>query len=124
MDVCYNDEMTKQLLYSVTKKDFRVEQIRSSKSGGQRRDKVSTACRITHIESGAKGFSQDERQFDRNRRKAFRRLLETKEWKTWHRVETARRMGAFLDVEETVDKAMMPKNIKIEIKENEEWVLV
>lgn len=108
-------DRTRELLFSVTKKDFIVETMRSSKSGGQRRDKVSTAVRITHPDSGATGFSQDQRSQDQNKRLAFRRLLETKEWRDWHRIETARRMGQLLDIDEQVDRAMQIKNLKIEV---------
>lgn len=114
--------MQKELLFSVTKKDFKIEAIRSSKSGGQRRDKVSTACRITHIASGATSTCQDQRSFEQNKRLAFRRLLETPKWKTWHRIEVARRSGLLDDVEEYVERSMRPENIKVEIKENGRWV--
>lgn len=79
-----------ELLFSITKKDLKIEQLLSSKSGGQRRDKVQTAIRITHPASGAIGFSQDQRNQFENKRKAFQRLVESKQFIDWLTIEAAK----------------------------------
>ena|SRR3989304_1011197 len=114
--------MNKQLLFSVTKKDLIVETFRSGKKGGQRRDKVSTAVRITHPESGAVGISQDQRELPQNKKIAFRRMLETPEWKKWHRMKAAEMMGILENLEEKVERMMKPENLKIEIKKGGRWI--
>ena len=80
----------RELLFSVTKKDLKIEPMLSSKSGGQRRDKVQTAIRITHPASGAVAISQDERSQEQNKRKAFHRLIDTELFKNWLRTELAK----------------------------------
>jgi protein subunit release factor B len=96
--------------------------MRSSKSGGQRRDKVETAVRITHPASGAVGFSQDQRSREQNQRVAFRRLLRTRNWTVWFSKEKAIQMGTALRAEEWVEEMMNDKYLKIEVKEDGKWV--
>lgn len=49
-------------------------------------------------------------------------MVETKEFKTWHRLEISRRTGEEMRIEEYVEAAMRPKNIRVEGKENGKWV--
>lgn len=106
--------MSKQLLFSVTKKDLRVEFYRGSGAGGQKRNKTSNACRITHIESGAVGKAEDERHQAQNKKLAFRRMINTKEFQSWLKVKAAAMAKGFADVDALVDKMMDPMNLKEE----------
>jgi protein subunit release factor B len=109
----------RELLFSVTLADCDVETTRGHGKGGQNRNKRDTAVRIRHRASGAVGYSQDQRSQYQNKRTAFIRMTQTKEFKTWVRMRTgedARTVAA-------VDRAMWPVNIKTEMKdENGEWV--
>lgn len=108
--------MSRQLLFSITKKDFRVETMRGSGKGGQNRNKRDTAVRITHPESGAIGYSEDERSQSQNKKKAFERLVETKEFQKWHRIKSAQIMKVIKTPEEIikeVDEALKDENLKI-----------
>jgi uncharacterized protein YccT (UPF0319 family) len=49
-------------------------------------------------------------------------MVETKEFKQWLKVENSRALG-LPSVEDLVEEAMNPKNIKLEVKaDNGEWV--
>ena len=81
------------LLFSVTKKDLTRQTFRCPGKGGQNVNKVETGVRFIHPPSGAVGHSCTHRHQHRNEVEAFRRLVDTKEFKAWHKVECARRLG-------------------------------
>lgn len=106
----------KELLFSVTAKDCRWDFFVGQGNGGQNKQKTNSACRCTHIASGAVGVSQEERSQELNKRKAFKKMAETKEFKLWIKVQTARLNGEEADIEKTVNAAMNKKNIRVEGK--------
>lgn len=115
--------MAKELLFSVTKDDFELQTFRAGGKGGQGQNKRSTGVRLIHKASGARGEARDERSFDQNRKNAFLRLVETKEFKTWHKIETARRLGMFEAVDQYISNAMEPENLLVEIRDSSgKWV--
>jgi protein subunit release factor B len=109
-------EKKKELLFSLTKKDFVVEYYNGTGNGGQNRNKVATACRIHHSASGAVSVCQEERTQKVNRERAFKSLLKKPEFKKWLKLEIARRDGVLREVEERVEKEM--RNVKIEVKDD------
>lgn len=112
--------MARELLFRLTRKDFVVEAKRGHGNGGQNRNVTNSACRITHPESGAVGQAQDERQYHQNEKLAFRRLLDTPKFKTWHKIEVARRLGILADIDKVVDEQM--KEIEVEVQKDGKWV--
>lgn len=108
--------MSKQLLFSVTASDCRWDYYRGSGKGGQKKNKTDNCARCTHIASGAVGKSEEGRSKEQNRRKAFERMYETKEFKNWHRMEVARVTGLTAAVEEAVKRDMNEKNLRTEVK--------
>lgn len=114
----------KQLLFKLTRKDFVIEEKRGHGKGGQHKNVTNSAIRITHPPSGAVAQSQEERSKHQNEMTAFRRLIETPKFKTWHKMEVARKLGHLKEVEQAVDKAMEEKNIKVEVKDSDgKWVV-
>jgi len=107
----------RELLFSVTAKDCRFDYYRGSGAGGQKRNKTSSAVRCTHIASGAVGQSDDTRSQHKNKRHAFRRMAETKAFTAWHKLEAARVTGRLANLDETVDRAMAPRNLRVEGKD-------
>jgi protein subunit release factor A len=92
-----------RLLFSLTRKDFEIEDLTSGGKGGQHANRSHTRIRITHPASGAVGESSDERSQFQNKKQAFERLANSQKFKQWHKVETARRMGqAVAETEEQI----------------------
>lgn len=115
----------RELLFSVTKEDFELQTFRAGGKGGQGQNKRSTGVRLIHKASGARGEARDERSFDQNRKNAFLRLVETKEFKVWHKIETARRLGRAGEIDQIVRNAMEPQHLMIEVRdERGRWVEV
>lgn len=114
--------MCKQLLFSVTAKDFTIQTFRSGGKGGQNQNKVNSGVRIIHEPSGARGEARDSRDQKTNKRNAFLRLLETPAWNAWHKLETARKLGLVNEAEEATEQAMQAENLLVEVKdENGNW---
>lgn len=113
--------MDRKPLVSVTKDDFELQTFRAGGKGGQGQNKRSTGVRLIHHASGARGEARDERSFDQNRKNAFLRLVESPTFKNWLKIETSRALGNELEVEEYVKRAMAPKNLRTEVKEDGKW---
>lgn len=109
----------KELLFSLTRKDFVVEAKRGSGKGGQNRNVTNSACRITHPPSGATGQAQDERDYHQNEKLAFRRLVNSIKFQVWHKMECSRRLGHLKDIEQTVERAM--QHVKVESQVDGKW---
>jgi protein subunit release factor A len=105
--------MNKELLFSVTIKDCDVQTFRAGGKGGQHQNKTETGVRIIHRASGAVGEARDERSQHMNKKNAFLRMARSEKFKTWHRLECARRLG-LPSVDEIVDDQMSEKNLRID----------
>ena len=83
----------KQLLFSVTAKDFDIQTFSVGGHGGGGKDTSNSGVRLIHRASGAVGEGRENRSNTLNRRSAFSKLVETPKFKAWHKIECARRMG-------------------------------
>ena len=113
----------REKVLSVTANDCRWEYFRGTGAGGQKRNKTSNCVRCTHEPSGAVGEARDSRSQRDNRESAFRRMCESKKMQTWLRIETARRIGKLMQIDDAVDREM--KRIRVDRKNSsglwEEW---
>lgn len=117
--------MDKQPILSITKKDLRIDYYRGTGKGGQKRNKTENCCRITHLDSGAVGKSEEGRSKEHNKRAAFQRMHESAAFQAWYKLELARALGQMASIEGEVGRAMDPANLKIEIKnETGQWAEV
>lgn len=91
--------MSKELLFSITKKDFDVQTFRCSGPGGQNVNKVETGVRIVHRESGAVGESREERKQGQNKKIAFARLVKSPVFQAWHKQKANKLMAVDFKIE-------------------------
>lgn len=110
--------MEKELLFSLTKKDFEVQTFCTGGKGGQHRNAKQNGVRIIHTVSGARAEHRDGRDQAKNKIEAFKKLMETPRFKQWHKAEVYRIIGKTKsmekEVEDAVDRAMQLSNLKIE----------
>lgn len=105
----------KQLLFSLTAKDFEFQTFCTGGPGGQHKNAKQNGVRCIHPPSGAKAEHRDGREQYLNKREAFQKCCETPEFKAWHRLEVARRLGQPIDtrsIDEIVDEQM--KDVLVE----------
>ena len=106
----------RKLLFSVTAADCDWSYYVGPGDGGQKKQKTHSGVMVTHRASGAQARCHNGRSQAHNKKEAFRKMAETKEFKIWHKTEVARRTGELRKIEEDVEKAMKPQNIKTEFK--------
>lgn len=109
--------MSRQHLFTLTKKDFIVETFRCGGNGGQNVNKVETGVRIRHPASGAIGESREERHQFANKKIAFKRLANSTKFKNWVRLKAAE-LSCGKSIEQIVEEMMQEHNIKTEVKDD------
>jgi len=113
--------MKKELLYSLTKKDFTLQTFRSGGPGGQNQNKRNSGVRIIHKESGAVGESREHKSQFQNRKAALKRLVEHPKFVLWNNVKYHEIMTG-KTLEKEVEEMMEKKNLKYEVYENGTWI--
>ena len=104
----------KVLLFSLTAKDFEFQTFCTGGKGGQHRNAKQNGVRCIHHASGAVGEHRDGRDQYLNRREAFTKCAESKEFKAWHHLEVMKKLGKLKEVDRAVEEAMLPQNLKVE----------
>ena len=82
-----------KLLFSITSKDFDIQTFSVGGHGGGGKDTSNSGVRLIHRASGAVGEGRENRTNGQNRKSAFNKLIKTKKFLDWHRIECARLMG-------------------------------
>lgn len=103
--------MPREKLFTVSIKDCVIQTFRAGGKGGANQNKVSSGVRVIHSPSGARGESREERHQLQNKKKAFKRMIETDEFKRWHRLEVAKKIG---ELEAWLSEQMKPENLIVE----------
>lgn len=112
----------KEKLFSLNKKDFEIQTFQSGGKGGQHQNKTDSGVRIIHIESGAVGESRNNKSQLQNKKAAFKRLTESTKFKLWMNKKIYE-INNKKSIEQIVDDQMDYKNLKIEVKENDKWII-
>jgi protein subunit release factor B len=110
----------RELLFSVTKKDFKIDYFSGTGAGGQHRNKHQNCVRINHKESGVTVTGQSNRERQANIREAFNSLVKHPKFKLWMNM----RVNEIIEgkkIEEKVDEQMAPEFLKIEAKDGNIW---
>lgn len=68
--------MARELVFSASKKDFRVDTFASGGPGGQHQNKTKSGVRITHLPTGLVGECRETRHQGKNKLIAWRRLCD------------------------------------------------
>jgi peptide chain release factor len=110
------------ILFSVTAKDLDFSYTKGTGAGGQKRNKTSSAVHCTHKASGAHAFSQESRSQHDNKKDAFVKMTETKEFQDWLKIETARLNGTAAQIDAYVEVEL--KKAVIEVKRDGKWTKV
>jgi hypothetical protein len=99
--------------------DCELQTFRAGGKGGQNQNKRESGVRIIHRASGARGESREERSQLQNKRTAFGRMARTIEFKLW----LNRKLVAGPTPEEIVVQDMALENLRIEVREDNKWVV-
>lgn len=110
--------MERERILSVTLADCDVQTFRTGGPGGQKQNKTSSGVRVIHRDSGARGECREERSQHLNKRRAFRRMVETTTFQSWLKMQ----LGRDEHIRAEVERSMWPHNIKTEVRENGSWV--
>lgn len=117
----------RELLFTLDSKDFKWDFFKTSGPGGQNKNKRDTACRCTHIASGAAGIGSEEREQRKNRILAFEHCINSQEFKAWHRIECNRIMmdkNERRKITQEIDSELLNReHLLIEVRDkNGNWV--
>jgi protein subunit release factor B len=116
--------MSKIFLFSVGKNDFKIQTFTAGGPGGQHQNRVETGVRIIHPASGAVGESRSEKSQHRNKKLALHHLAASTKFTTWVRIK-ASQMRTGQTIDQIVEKAMAPENIKVEVHDDKgRWIEV
>lgn len=113
--------MAKELLFSVTKKDFDIEFFSGKGGGGQHRNKHQNCVRMKHKESGVMVTGQSNKERQANIREAFNNLTTHPKFKVWLNRKTNEILTG-KTIAQKVEEMMKEENIKVEGKnEKNQW---
>ena len=75
---------SKELLFSITRKDLKIDYFSGTGAGGQHRNKHQNCVRLRHSVSGAIVTGQSHRERRSNIKEALNNLVSSPKFKIWH----------------------------------------
>jgi protein subunit release factor A len=114
--------INKTPLVSVRKSDLRIDFYKGTGCGGQKKNKTSNCCRITHLDSGAVGKSEEGRSQRHNRDIAFKRMANTPIFQLWLKRKSHEAIHNEEQIEAKVEKQMEDSNLRVEHRINGKWI--
>ena len=110
--------MSKELLFSITKKDFKIEYFSGTGKGGQYRNRHRNCVRLRHPESKTIVTGQSHRESRANLKEAFNNMVNSMKFKLWHNQNIQEALRGY-SLKEAIKKSMKPENLKIEGRNSE-----
>jgi protein subunit release factor A len=104
----------RELLFSLTKKDFDITYYSGTGAGGQHRNKAKNCVRIKHKETGIITTGQNERSLKQNKKNAFMRMVNHPKFQLYLKKRSAGEVLDKVELEKKVDEMMKEDNLKIE----------
>lgn len=104
----------KQLLFSITRKDFDITYFSGTGAGGQHRNKHQNCVRMKHRDSGVSATGQSNKSRKRNETEAFLGIIKNEAFDLWRKRETSMRLHEGISLEEKIKRMMRPENLKVE----------
>ena len=104
--------MSREKLFSITKRDFEIHWFSGSGAGGQHRNKHQNCCRLKHLESGATATGQSFRSRQANLREAFSGLLKDFKFKLWLNIR----------IKESLDGKTLKRKVEEMVKEGDLYI--
>jgi protein subunit release factor B len=106
--------MRKDLLFSITKKDLKIEYYSGKGGGGQHRNKHQNCVRLTHPDSGVTVVATEQKSRTQNLKMAFKRLVNHDDFRNWLRIRACYSVKEEDDIRKKVEQWMQPENLLIE----------
>lgn len=111
----------KDLIFSITKKDLKIDYFSGSGAGGQHRNRHKNCVRIHHSDSGVTVQATEHKSLIQNKTLAFKRLIGNKEFRIWLHTTAAFMIKDGKTIGEKVEEMMDEKNLKVEKKVGGKW---
>lgn len=99
----------KQRWFSITAKDCIFQTYRGSGKGGQHRNKTDSAVRCIHPKSGGVGTCEEYKEQRQNKKRAFKRMTESNEFKSWLNFKIEAGLG-HIEIEMDGQKRLLSKD--------------
>lgn len=115
--------MPKELLFSITKKDLKIDYFSGSGAGGQHRNKHQNCVRMYHRDSGVRTTGQSHRERKANLREAFANLIKHGSFRMWQNMRIQEVLRG-KTIEKEVEEMIQADNLKIECQECGKWIEV
>jgi protein subunit release factor B len=110
----------RELLFSITRKDLKIEFFSGTGAGGQHRNKHQNCVRMCHPESGARSTGQSHKERPSNLAEAFRSLIGSTAFKMWQAWKI-KEIQTGKTLEQEIEEAMAARNLKVEYNHKDQW---
>ena len=114
--------MKREFLFSINKKDLKIDYFSGKGAGGQHRNRHKNCVRLYHKDSKTRVTGQSNKERRSNVKEALSNLVKHPNFKFWLNIRVYESDKQKKTVDELVDEMMNSFNIKVETKENGRWV--